>query len=176
MSFVLSNEHIKHQLTYEYFANAMDITSFLEDGIVFSDGYNLSNAEWKAQWMKYCNIIMPLSGYDIKISKPYTSEKLKNVTEYEIYRIGKLITGTQTYSEENAYAQAYIQIYRLSTFSRVRESGMKKIEWLINKIEKNPWNFFSNVNSRNYRLKYDLNEILKNKALLREWKLSTIEI
>jgi hypothetical protein len=50
MSFVIGNEHISNQLVNSFFSNAMDITSFLNDGIVFSSGKDLTNMEWKLQW------------------------------------------------------------------------------------------------------------------------------
>ena len=52
MSFVIGNEHISNQLVNSFFTNAMDITSFLTDGVVFSIGKELPNSEWKQQWIK----------------------------------------------------------------------------------------------------------------------------
>lgn len=176
MSFIIGNENIKYQLKDNFFANAMDITSFLTDGIVFSDGKYLPNSKWKEQWMKYCRMIMPNSGYIVEYSHSYKSDKFKDITDYEIYKGDKLIDVGQTWGLENAEAQAYIKISQLSTFKNIFDEGKPKIEWIINKIPKNNFRLTTDMNSRHYRLSYDLRTIVGNKALLREWKLSLINI
>lgn len=174
MSFVIGNEHIENQLRNNFFANAMDITSFLTDGIVFSSGKELSNYEWKQQWMKYCRIVMSHSGYRIEYTHPYKSDKYKNITEYEIYKGDKFIENFQTWGLENAEAQAYIKISQLSTFGNLYEQEVEKVKWVIDKIP----NFRVNTDiyDRYYRVGRDLEKIVSNKQLLREWKLSLINI
>jgi hypothetical protein len=171
MSFVLGNEHILNQLENNFFSNAMDITSFLNDGIVFSRGNELPNKEWKEQWIKYFRMIMPYSGYRVEYSNPYKSDKHKNITEYEIYKGDKLIDGDQTWSLENAEAQAYIKISQLSTFGNLYKNEVEKVKWIIAKIS-----FYSDINDRHYRVSRDLEKIINNKTLLRKWKLSLLEI
>ena len=134
MNFTIGNEHITNQFTNNHFVNAMDITSFLEDGIIFSNGKELPNAEWKEQWMKYCMIIMPHSGYDISLSHPYKSDKYKDITEYEITYKGKIVDSGITWCEENAIAQCYIKISQLSSFSTIVEKGLDKLDSVIEKI------------------------------------------
>jgi len=174
MSFVIGNEHIENQLRNNFFANAMDITSFLTDGIVFSAGKKLSNYEWKQQWMKYCRIVMSHSGYRIEYSRPFKSGVLKYVTDYEIYKGDKFIIGDRTHGLENAEAQAYIKISQLSTFGNLYKEEVEKVKWAIDKIP----NFRVNTDiyDRYYRVGRDLESIVNNKPLLREWKLSLINI
>ncbi len=174
MSFSIGNEHIKNQLVSNQFGNAMDITSFLTDGIVFSLGYDLPNTQWKLQWMKYCDMIMPQSGFRIEYEHPYNSRKLKDITEYEIYKEDKFIEAGTSHCYESAKAQAYIKISQLSTFSKVTKEGLPKVKWITDKID--DYYFRVNPNDRNYRLKHDLKRVVDNKALLREWKLSIIDI
>lgn len=170
MSFTIGNEHITNQFTNNFFANAMDITSFLNDDIIFSEGKELNNTIWKNQWMKYCRIIMPHSGYTIEYSHPYKSDKHKDITQYEIYaKDGRLVDSDVTYCKENAEAQAYIKISQLSTFKSYYTTNVNKIEWLIDKIE--TFRIDKDPHSRYYRLSRDLKRIYNNKGLLREWKL-----
>ncbi len=176
MSFVIGNEHIVNQLKGNFFANAMDITSFLTDGIIFSSGKDLPNSEWKSQWMKYCRMIMPHSGYKIEYSHPYKSDKFKDITQYEIYKGDKLIESDQTWGLVNAEAQAYIKISQLSSFKKIFDDSKPKVEWIINKIPKNHFRINTDINNRHYRLSYDLRTIVGNKTLLREWKFSLINI
>lgn len=171
MSFTIGKEHIENQLTNNFFANAMDITSFINDGTIFSQ--NKNNQNWKEQWMKYCRIIMPHSGYRIEYSNPYNSKKLSQITQYEIYnKENKLIDSDITYCLENAEAQAYIKISQIAVFKKYYETKMKTLEPFINMIEK--FRIDKNPYSRYYRANRDLNEIINNKILNREWKLSQI--
>lgn len=174
MSFVIGNEHISNQLVNSFFSNAMDITSFLTDGIVFTAGKDLPNKEWKEQWMKYLRLIIPYSGYRIEYSHPYKSDKHKDITEYEVYKGNKLIDGGQTWCLENAEAQAYIKISQLSTFGNLYKNEVENVKWIIDKIP----NFRVNTDiyDRHYRVGRDLEKIVNNKPLLREWKLSLLEI
>ena len=174
MSFVIGNEHISNQLVNSFFTNAMDITSFLTDGIVFTAGKDLPNKEWKEQWMKYLRLIMPYSGYRIEYSHPYKSDKHKDITEYEIYKGDKLIDGDQTWCLENAEAQAYIKISQLSTFGDLYKNEVEKVRWVIDKIPN--FRINSDIYDRHYRVGRDLEKIMNNKTLLREWKLSLLEI
>ena len=174
MNFTIGNEHISNQLTNSFFSNAMDITSFLNDGIVFSLGKDLPNKEWKQQWMKYFRIIIPYSGYRIEYSHPYKSDKYKDITQYEIYKGDRFIEGFQTYSLENAEAQAYIKISQLSTFGDLYKNEVEKIRWIIDKIP--DFRINTDIHDRHYRVSRDLEKIVNNKALIREWKLSLLEI
>lgn len=174
MSFVIGNEHISNQLVNSFFSNAMDITSFLNDGIVFSLGKDLPNSEWKQQWIKYFRMIMPYSGYRIEYSKPFKSGGLKNITDYDIYKGDEFITGERTHGKENAEAQAYIKISQLSTFGDLYKNEVEKVRWVIDKIPN--FRINSDIYDRHYRVGRDLEKIVNNKPLLREWKLSLLEI
>lgn len=174
MSFVIGNEHISNQLVNSFFSNAMDITSFLTDGIVFSLGKDLPNSEWKQQWMKYCRMIMPYSGYRIEYSHPYKSDKYKDITEYEIYKGDKFIDGNQTWGLENAESQAYIKISQLSSFGNLYKNEVENVKWIIDKIPN--FRITTDIYDRHYRVSRDLEKIINNKTLLREWKLSLLEI
>jgi len=169
----ISNENIKYQLSSNrLFENAMNIESFLCDGIIFSSGFELSNKDWTKQWIKYCRVIMKHSGYRVEYINPYKSNKLKEVVEYSIYKENEFIIGCQTSGLENAEVQAYIRILELSSFN---ESNLKidEIKWILDKIERPTYNQ-STYTDRHYRIHDDLNKILDNKLLLREWKLSLI--
>lgn len=167
MSFHLSNEHIKNQLNDIQFENAMNITSFLTDGIIFSSGYDLPNTEWKNQWIKYCKIIIPYTGFRIEYEHPYKSDKLKDVTQYVIYKGDKLIDDGITHGFENAQSQAYIKLSQIGSFTKIINEGLPKLQWIIDKIPSK---------DRSYRIREDLKSIVEDKALLREWKLALIDI
>ena len=171
MNFIIGKEHIENQFNNNFFANAMDITSFINDNTVFSQ--NKNNEDWKEQWMKYCRIIMPHSGYKIKYSNPYKSKKLKQITQYTILnKDNKEIDSNITHCLENAEAQAYIKISQIAVFEKYYQDKMKTLEPFINMIEK--FRIDSNPYSRHYRANRDLNELKNNKKLNREWKLSRI--
>jgi len=174
MSFIIGNEHIKNQLINSQFENAMNITSFLTDGIVFSLGEELPNTEWKNQWLKYCKIIMPSPGYRIEYTNTYKSDKLKGITQYDIFRGDDFIVGGVTHSYVDAQAQAYIKLSQIGNFNKVIEDGLPKLQWIIGKIP----DYFYRIESsnRHYRIRDDLKRIVNDKSLLREWKLSLIDI
>ena len=71
-------------------------------------------------------------------------------------------------------AQAYIKISQLSTFGNLYKEEVEKVKWAIDKIP----NFRVNTDiyDRYYRVGRDLESIVNNKPLLREWKLSLINI
>ena len=75
---------------------------------------------------------------------------------------------------ENAEAQAYIKISQLSSFGNLYKNEVENVKWVIDKIP----NFRVNTDiyDRHYRVGRDLEKIINNKPLLREWKLSLLEI
>lgn len=173
MAFIIGNEHISNQLlSNSFYSNAMDIASFINDGIIFSLGKDLPNSEWKQQWIKYLRIIMPYSGYRVEYSNPFKSNDLKDITDYDIYKGDKFITGERTHSLENAEAQSYIKISQISTFGDFYKNEVDKIKWIIDKIPN--FRMYTDVYHKHYRISRDLEFILNNNSFLREWKLSLL--
>lgn len=171
MSFYLNNEHIYNQLiSNNNFENAMNIASFLNDNIIFSEGKDNDNIIWKNQWMKYCNIIMPYSKYKIKLYNPYKSSKFKHIVEYDILLNDDIKANGISSSEEEAIAQCYIKISQLDTFSDFVDNGLNALKPIINKIGSNI--IYNDINDRRYyRVKYDLIKIINDKRLYRSFKL-----
>lgn len=179
MNFFLTNDHIKSQLSSTCFKNAMNITSFLTDGIIFSDGYNLPNNVWKEQWFKYCNMIMFDAGYDIEYINPYKSEKLKNVTEYYItkYHNGVLVdvANDSSSSKLSAIVQSFIKISQYSNFYK-QQRRFSEIEPILNKFIPDyiSPSFTTHNKVTIQDLVYDLRKIINNKTFIRDYKLSLI--
>jgi hypothetical protein len=151
----------------------MNLASFLNDSSIFSEALHLNNTEYKNQWIKYCRVIMPHSGYTIEYSHPFKSEKFKDITDYTIYNnSGRVICEERTHSIENAEAQAYIKISQISTFNGYYAPNVAKIEYLIDKSS--PFRMVTDIHSKYYKIRRDLNSILNDTVLMREWKLSRL--
>lgn len=169
MSFIISNEHIKNHLKFTNFSNAMNLASFLTDGVIFSDGEELGNTVWKNQWLKYCRIIMPTTGYTITYSYPFKSDKFKNIVDYEVYYGDKFIEGNRTYSKENAEAQAYLKVLDRRTLYKYYDENIDRIAFILDRIPN--YRVITDYRNSYYNLARDLKLCMENKAISREWKI-----
>jgi len=166
---MILKEYIERQLTNYGFANAMDITSFLVDGIIFSEQID------STLWLKYCRLIIPHSGYRVEFTHPYKSRNLKDITQYDIFADDKHIIGSVSSNEISAETQAYIKVSQLSTFKEYFDKKYKELREIFIDLNYNDVLVFRQT-WRYYRVSSELSEFLKDKTRVRDWKLSKIDI
>lgn len=155
--------------------NSINIVSFVNDGIVFSSGYNQPINIWNEQFIKYLRFVIPHSGYKIKYSHPYKSKSFKNITEFDVYKDDVFIIGDKRCDKETAELSAYIEILqKCPSFDSIYQEYFKKVEPIIDLLPANE--FRVKKTSSFYKVSDDLREILNNKSLLRQYRLSLIDI
>lgn len=163
-------------------ANALNVVSFVNDGIVFTAGSNLPINIWGSQFMKYLRVVIPHSGYTINFKNPYKSEEFKDVTEFEIYKGDLFIEGKTCNNKELAELTAYMEVLTgmrvyfkgKANFDSIYQEYFTKVEHIIDMLPMH--DFRTPKTSSGYKVSDDLKEILDDKALFRQYKLSLINI
>lgn len=155
--------------------NAMNIVSFVNDGIVFTAGVDLPINIWYEQFLKYLKFVMPYSGYTIKYNNPYKSKVFKDITEFEVYKNDVFITADKRCDKETAELSAYIEIIvQKPTFDNIYKEYFEKVEPIVDMIPKH--SLRTEKTSSGYKVSDDLKYILEDKALLRAYRLSLMDI
>ncbi len=162
--------------------NALNIVSFVNDSIVFTAGLNEPIHIWGQQFIKYLRVVMPHSGYTINFSNPYKSQEFKDVTEFEILKDDVYIIGKRNVNKEIAEIAAYVEVlsgmrvnmYNKPNFDSIYQEYFTKVEHIIDMLPMH--DFRTPKTSSGYKVSDDLKEILDDKALFREYKLSLIDI
>lgn len=163
-------------------ANALNVVSFVNDGIVFTSGSNLPIDVWGGQFMKYLRVVMPHCGYTINFNNPYKSEEFKDVTEFEIYKDDLFIEGKTCNNKGLAELTAYMEVLTgmkvyfkgKANFDSIYKEYFTKVEHIVDMLPMH--DFRTPKTSAGYKVSDDLRVILDDKALLREYKLSLIDI